>query len=64
MGVESKLCHLADEATDCCQIETRSVLCFQRENIHTRDRQRRLVARSQRRLYWPAGTTRRVFYAL
>jgi cold shock protein len=26
MGVESKLYHIADETTDCCQIETRFVL--------------------------------------
>jgi hypothetical protein len=44
MGVESKLCHIADETTDCCQIETGFVLST-RDGIGRR-----------RRLVWPKPT--------
>jgi hypothetical protein len=43
MGVKSKLHRFVDETIDCCQIETRSVLCFQRVEHPHRERQRRLV---------------------
>jgi hypothetical protein len=42
MGVESKLYHMADEATDCCQIETRFLLST-RGRL---DRRKRLVCPS------------------
>ncbi|MDB5610487.1 MAG: hypothetical protein JWP25_7387 [Bradyrhizobium sp.] len=41
MGVESKLSRFAHETTDCCQIETQSVLST--GDIHSLDRRRHLV---------------------